>query len=174
MNQSAKGLSETTRDRRASPEESTVNVCIERARPDAPTPISPLGDSPPTDAGRDFSIAINPGKVVVALTLAATILLSAHAVIVTCDVLRGDVDYRARQIVDVNAGSHETINTAIDPSSALGGAIVVVVFCLWFLPFLTSVPKRAVIGFVVAGALYVGGAGGIEIVDEPLDGDSLA
>lgn len=188
----------------------------------------PHGDSSPRETGRGSSIAIKPEKLVAALTLAATVLLSAHAIVVSYDILHGDVHYLMRQIVDVNdehnlptwfsgfilllatgligvcarwkthekdrmrrrwnvlfwgflflsideiAGIHETINTAIDPSWAIGGAVIAFLLGIWYIPFLKSLPKRAVIGFVVAGVLYVGGAVGIEIIAEPLDSDSLA
>lgn len=188
---------------------------------------SPAESSVP-DASEPVRISVDPRRVTSALTLVATILLSAHAVVMTYDIMVEDVPFLLRQIVDVNdehnlptwfsgfnlllataalgvctrwrselrdpvrfrwavlfwgflflsideiAGIHESINTAVDTSWAVGGAVIAFFLGIWFLPLLKSLPKRAVIGFVVAGALYVGGAVGVEIIAEPLDSDSLA
>jgi hypothetical protein len=76
--------------------------------------------------------------------------------------------------IDEVAGIHETINTAIDPSWALGGAVIALLLGLYFIPFLRALPKETLIGFVIGGALYVGGSVGMEIIANPMDSNSLA
>ena len=76
--------------------------------------------------------------------------------------------------IDEVAGIHETINSLIDPSWAFGGGLLAIGIGLGFIPFLRRLPRRTAILFVVAGAIYVGGAVGVEIIGEPLDSDSMA
>jgi len=75
--------------------------------------------------------------------------------------------------VDEIAGIHETINSIVDPTWAYGGAIIVLIVGLYFLPFLKSLPKPTLVTFVIAGAIFVGGAVGMEIIGEPMESDSL-
>lgn len=76
--------------------------------------------------------------------------------------------------VDEIAGLHETVNSIIEPSWAWGGLVIVLLVGVYFIPFLRSLPRHTLIQFVVAGAVFVGGAVIMELVGEPIDGDSLA
>ncbi len=76
--------------------------------------------------------------------------------------------------IDEIAGLHESLNSVIDVSWAWGGLVVAIVLGIYFLPFLKTLPRTTFRDFVIAGAIYVGGAVGMELVGEPLDGDSLA
>lgn len=76
--------------------------------------------------------------------------------------------------VDEIAGLHETVNSIVEPSWAWGGLVIVVVLGIYFIPFLRSLPAHTLRQFVVAGAVFVGGAVIMELVGEPIDGDSLA
>lgn len=76
--------------------------------------------------------------------------------------------------IDEIAGMHETVNSIVEPSWAWGGLIIAVVVGLYFIPFLRSLPRHTLIQFVVAGGVFVGGAVIMELLGEPLDGDSLA
>jgi len=76
--------------------------------------------------------------------------------------------------IDEIAGLHETVNSVIDPSWAWGGLVIVILVGLYFIPFLRSLPRRTLIHFVLAGAVFVGGAVIMELVGQPLDSDELA
>lgn len=75
--------------------------------------------------------------------------------------------------IDEIAGIHESINSVVEPTWAYGGAVIAVVLAIYFIPFLKSLPRPTLIRFVVAGAIFVGGAVGMEIVGEPMESDSL-
>ena len=75
--------------------------------------------------------------------------------------------------IDEIAGIHESINSVVEPTWAYGGAVIAAVLGIYFIPFLKSLPRPTLIKFVIAGAIFVGGAVGMEIVGEPMDGDSL-
>ena len=76
--------------------------------------------------------------------------------------------------VDEIAGLHETVNSIFEPSWAWGGLLIVLLFGMYFIPFLRSLPRQTLVQFVVAGTVFVGGAVIMELVGEPLDGDSLS
>ncbi len=75
--------------------------------------------------------------------------------------------------IDEVAGIHETINSLIDTTWAIGGGLLALGIGLGFIPFLWRLPRLTAILFALAGAIYVGGAVGVEIIGEPLDSDSL-
>jgi len=75
--------------------------------------------------------------------------------------------------IDEIAGIHESINSVIEPTWAYGGAVIALVLALYFIPFLKSLPRKSLILFVIAGAIFVGGAVGMEIIGEPMESDSL-
>jgi len=76
--------------------------------------------------------------------------------------------------VDEIAGLHETVNSIIEPSWAWGGLVIAIVLGIYFIPFLRTLPRNTFRQFVVAGTVFVGGAVVMELVGEPIDGDSLA
>lgn len=76
--------------------------------------------------------------------------------------------------IDEIAGIHESINSVIEASWAYFGAVIALGLGIYFLSFLKSLPRASLIAFLAAGAIYVGGAVGMELIGEPLDGDSLA
>jgi len=76
--------------------------------------------------------------------------------------------------VDEIAGLHETVNSIMEPSWAWGGLIIVLAFGIYFIPFLRTLPRHTLRQFVVAGFVFVGGAVIMELIGEPIDGDSLA
>ncbi len=75
--------------------------------------------------------------------------------------------------IDEIAGIHESINSVIDDSWAIGGAVIVLLLAVYFLPFLKALPRATLIGFVIAGSIFVRGAVGMEIIGEPMESDSL-
>ena len=76
--------------------------------------------------------------------------------------------------IDEVAGLHETFNSAIVPSWALFGGVLVAVVALAFIPFLVALQRRLALMFIVAGVIYVGGAIIVELLSEALDSDSFA
>lgn len=76
--------------------------------------------------------------------------------------------------VDEIAGLHETVNSIVEPSWAWGGMVIVLIVGLYFIPFLRSLPRHTFRQFVLAGAVFVGGAVIMELIGEPIDSDSLA
>ena len=76
--------------------------------------------------------------------------------------------------IDEVAGLHESLNSAIVPSWALFGGVLVAVVALAFIPFLLSLQRRLALMFVVAGVIYVAGAIIVELLGEELDADSIA
>lgn len=69
--------------------------------------------------------------------------------------------------VDEIAGFHETLNTITDFSWALPGIVVVAIVGVAYLKFLTSLPPAIAIRFMMSGAVFVGGAIGVELATEP-------
>jgi hypothetical protein len=70
--------------------------------------------------------------------------------------------------LDEEAGIHETINTIIEITWAIPGAVLVGIIGLAFIPFLIGLPARTRWWFVASGAVYVGGAVGMEIATDRL------
>lgn len=76
--------------------------------------------------------------------------------------------------IDEVAGVHETLNSVIEQSWAVPGAIVAALVGGIYLAFLLQLERRTAVWFVIAGALYVGGAVGVELYTEPyLENDAL-
>lgn len=75
--------------------------------------------------------------------------------------------------VDEVAGLHESLNSTIQSSWVIPGGIVAFLVGLSFIPFLWNLPSRTRNYFIVAGALYVGGAIGVEIIGAPMDADTM-
>ncbi len=69
--------------------------------------------------------------------------------------------------VDEIAGFHETLNSVIEMSWAVPGLVVAVVVGLLYLKFLSSLPAATAVRFMMAGAIFVGGAIGVELATEP-------
>ena len=65
--------------------------------------------------------------------------------------------------LDEIAGFHETLNGMIDYSWAIPGGIVSVLVGLLYLRFLWNLPAKIRWLFVISGAIFVGGAVGVEI-----------
>jgi len=76
--------------------------------------------------------------------------------------------------IDEVAGIHETINSAIVMTWAIPAAIMAVGIGIAFIPFLLHLPSGTALRFVVAGALYLTGAVGIEIIGNEMVGDRLS
>jgi hypothetical protein len=64
--------------------------------------------------------------------------------------------------IDEVAGLHESLNTVSEISWTKPAAVLLAVVGLIYLPFLWHLPRRTSIGFVVAGAIFCGGAVGVE------------
>lgn len=76
--------------------------------------------------------------------------------------------------IDEIAGMHETLNSVMEHSWAVPGTIVVALVCGIYLAFLVQLDRRTAVWFAIAGALYVGGAVGVEYYTEPyLKNDAL-
>jgi hypothetical protein len=67
---------------------------------------------------------------------------------------------------DEIAGLHETLNSIIVMTWAIPGAIAVGIVGLAYVPFLIGLRARTRWLFVVAGAIYVGGAVGMELLTD--------
>jgi len=76
--------------------------------------------------------------------------------------------------IDEVAGIHETINSAIVMTWAIPAAIMAVGIGIAFIPFLLHLASGTALRFVVAGALYLTGAVGIEIIGNEMVGDRLS
>jgi hypothetical protein len=75
--------------------------------------------------------------------------------------------------VDEVAGVHESINSVIIVSWAIPAAGLVLLIGLAFVPFLLHLPRPTALLFGVAGALYLAGAIGAEIVGNAMVRDLL-
>lgn len=69
--------------------------------------------------------------------------------------------------VDEIAGFHETLNSITEISWAVPGMIVALLIGLAYLKFLSSLPAPIAIRFMMSGAIFVGGAIGVELATEP-------
>lgn len=76
--------------------------------------------------------------------------------------------------IDEIAGVHETMNSLIDGSWAVPGAVLAALIALAYLKFLAQLDRKTAIQFVIGGAIFVGGAVGVELYTEPyLKNDEL-
>jgi hypothetical protein len=69
--------------------------------------------------------------------------------------------------IDEIAGFHETLNSMIEMSWAVPGLVVAMLVGLLYLKFLFSLPAAIAIHFIIAGAIFIGGAIGVELATEP-------
>jgi hypothetical protein len=75
--------------------------------------------------------------------------------------------------VDEVAGVHESINSVIVITWAIPGGAAALVIGLAFIPFLLHLPRRTAVLFALAGATYLGGAAGLEVVGNSLVAQGL-
>ena len=75
--------------------------------------------------------------------------------------------------VDEVAGIHETINSIIVMSWAIPAMFLALLIGLAFVPFLLELPRRTALLFGLAGAVYVAGAAGMEIIGNSMVGQQL-
>jgi len=76
--------------------------------------------------------------------------------------------------IDEIAGIHETMNSLIDGSWAVPGAVLAALIGALYLMFLARIDRKTAIQFVIGGAIFVGGAVGVELYTEPyLENDQL-
>jgi len=76
--------------------------------------------------------------------------------------------------IDEIAGMHETLNSAVSFSWTIPGAIVAAFAGGFFVPFLLKLPRALAVRFVISGAIYLGGALGVEVMTDPyLENDAL-
>lgn len=68
---------------------------------------------------------------------------------------------------DEIAGFHETLNSITETSWAVPGLIVALLIGGFYLKFLSSLPATFAVRFMMAGAIFVGGAIGVELATEP-------
>jgi len=69
--------------------------------------------------------------------------------------------------IDEIAGFHETLNSVTETSWAVPGLILVLVIGVSYLKFLSSLPAPTAVRFMMSGAIFVGGAIGVELATEP-------
>ena len=69
--------------------------------------------------------------------------------------------------IDEVAGFHEAINSIMDQSWAVPGAFLCLFLLVLFTRLLRSLPSQVSRNFAIAGAIYVGGAIGVELATEP-------
>lgn len=69
--------------------------------------------------------------------------------------------------VDEIAGFHETLNSITETSWAVPGMIVALLVGVFYLKFLSSLPAPVAVRFMMSGAIFVGGAIGVELATEP-------
>lgn len=77
--------------------------------------------------------------------------------------------------IDEIAGMHETLNSIMDGSWAVPGAVVAALVGGIYLSFLGEIDRRTAIQFVIGGGVFIGGAVGVELYTEPyLENDELS
>jgi len=76
--------------------------------------------------------------------------------------------------VDEIAGVHESINSVIVKSWAIYGAIFAGVIGLAFVPFVLNLPRRTALLFTAAGACYLAGTVGMEVIGNDMVGRNLS
>ncbi len=69
--------------------------------------------------------------------------------------------------IDEIAGMHETLNSSVSFSWTIPGAIVAAFAGGLLVPFLWKLPRAYAVRFVIAGAIYLGGALGVEVATDP-------
>lgn len=76
--------------------------------------------------------------------------------------------------LDEVAGFHETLNSLTPFSWAIPGAVFAALIGGAYLQFLFSLPRPLALRFFIGGAIYIGGAIGVELATEPfLENDAL-
>lgn len=68
---------------------------------------------------------------------------------------------------DEIAGFHETLNSVTEISWAVPGLIVALLIGVFYLKFLSSLPAPVAVRFMMSGAIFLGGAVGVELATEP-------
>jgi hypothetical protein len=76
--------------------------------------------------------------------------------------------------IDEIAGMHETLNSETEMSWAIPGGVLALFIGGVYLVFLCQLERHTAVQFVIGGALFVGGAVGVELLTEPyLENDEL-
>jgi hypothetical protein len=75
--------------------------------------------------------------------------------------------------IDEVVGMHESLNTAIEMSWAIPGAVIAALVGIIYIPFLLHLPVKTRWLFILSGALYIGGAVGVELLTEPFEEEDL-
>jgi len=75
--------------------------------------------------------------------------------------------------IDEVAGLHESLNTSIEIHWAIIGAALIAIIGVVFIPFLIALPRNVASGYVLSGAIFVGGAIGIELLAQDMDEETL-
>jgi len=75
--------------------------------------------------------------------------------------------------IDEVAGLHESFHSAIDTLWVWSAAVLVAACALYFVPLLRILPRRTMLLYVLSGAIFVGGALGVETIGAPMDADTL-
>ncbi len=76
--------------------------------------------------------------------------------------------------IDEVAGLHETLNSMIEGSWAVPGAVLAALIGGVYLTFLVQLERKVAIQFVIGGVIFLGGAVGVEYFTEPyLKNDQL-
>lgn len=75
--------------------------------------------------------------------------------------------------IDEIAGLHEMFNSLVEINWAIPGGVLAVVIGFAFAPFLIHLHRRTSLLFLLSGAIYVGGAIGVELLAAYLKSNSL-